>query len=100
MRDDDVKILHEHTLDLAELCRYCRVSAEHVQQWIELGILAPLATTERRFSGEAALYARRLARLERELLLDALSAAMLADLLQEVEQLRAEVRRLQFHIRS
>ena len=91
-----VAMLEEPSLTLEDLCRAVPVSAQWVEERVEAGLLAGIATGELgqwRFDAPALLRARRMMRLERDF--DAVPelAALVADLESEIARLRQRLRR-------
>ncbi|WP_406827531.1 chaperone modulator CbpM [Microbulbifer sp. ARAS458-1] len=91
------EVLDEHSiLTLRELCRACNLSAEQVLAMVEQGVIdAQEEGTGLRFSGICVRRVRRVYRLERDLGVNHAGAALALELLDEIEQLRARVRRLE-----
>jgi chaperone modulatory protein CbpM len=81
---------------LSELGRACRVSTETLLVLVREGVLTPIARDESppRFDGAALARARRALRLVHDLEIDAAATALVLDLLDEIERLRARLRRL------
>ena len=80
---------------LDDLCRACGTDAERVAALVHEGVLAPVGdrTMEWRFGGADLPRARRATRLMLELELNAAGAALVLDLVDEVEALRSRLRR-------
>lgn len=87
----------EVELTLGELCRVCQVPAEQVFELVEEGILEPLGRDPQgwRFRGISVRRVRCTLRLERDLGVNAAGAALALDLLDELEALRARMRRFE-----
>ena len=83
-------------LTLIELCRACRAQEEQVRVWVVEGVLAPIgeAPHEWRFAGNSLRRARLAATLTRELEINAPGVALALDLMDEIEALKASLRRL------
>lgn len=81
-------------LTLEELCRACAVEPVWVIHHVEEGLLEPLSgpTDRWRFTGSSLMRTRRMRALERDF--DAVPelAALMVDLLEEVEILRSRLR--------
>lgn len=78
-------------LTLDDLARCARVSAEWIATHVEAGALQPergAAARDWRFTSETLVRVRRLAQLERTYDADPQLAALTADLMEEVAQLR------------
>jgi chaperone modulatory protein CbpM len=98
MRDDDIltgAVLEEACLSLEELASVCSVSTEWVVRHVEEGALSGVAgsVAEWRFTSRDLARARHIRALERDF--DAVPelAALVADLLEELDALRARLRR-------
>ena len=82
-------------LTLEELCTACAVEPVWVIQHVEEGLLSPMtgAVTSWRFTSATLTRTRRIRRLERDF--DAVPelAALMADLLEEIDTLRVHVTR-------
>jgi len=92
MSDRDLDTL----FTLEELARLCAVEREWVIRHVEDGLLVTAGTVERQFTPAALVRARRMRQLERDF--DAVPelAALMADLLEELDAMRAEMRRRGF----
>lgn len=98
MSDEDIlagKILEDACLTLEELCAACALEQEWVVRRVEEGLLPVSGTVvaEWRFSSAGLARARRMREIEREF--DAVPelAALVADMLEEMDELRARLRR-------
>jgi len=82
-------------LTLAELCRSCRLPAEQVLVLVEEGVIEPLGRDpiHWRFRGVSVRRVRCALHLERDLGVNAAGAALALDLLEELEAMRARLRR-------
>jgi chaperone modulatory protein CbpM len=83
-------------LDMAEFCEATDLSDVYVIEIVEHGILEPQGTAPRDwlFNDYELAVAKRAAKLRRELELEWEGVALALDLLEEVQQLRAENRML------
>ncbi len=83
-------------LTLFELCRVCQVPEEQVHGWVDEGVLQPLGRSpvEWRFTGPALRRTRVAVRLSRDLELNSPGVALALELLEEIEELRGQLRRL------
>jgi chaperone modulatory protein CbpM len=83
-------------LDMAEFCEATDLSDVYVIEIVEHGILEPQGTVPQdwRFSDYELVLAKRAAKLRRDLELEWEGVALAMDLLEEVQQLRAENRML------
>jgi len=92
------ELLDEDTeYSLAELCRQCGVPAECLLELVEEGVIVPRgqATAGWRFSSISILRVQRALRLRRDLGVNLAGAALALDLLDEMERLRARLRRFE-----
>jgi chaperone modulatory protein CbpM len=84
----------EHALDLEAFAQACGAAIEEIRLLVEEGLLRP--TVEQpawRFGGEALARARRIRRLQRDFEANLDSVAVMLDLMDENERLRALLRR-------
>lgn len=98
MREDELSIaalVDEAAYDLDELARSCVVSRQWVLDRVAEGLLAGIASGagERRFSARDRLRAARMFSLERDFEAVPELAALAADLMEEIDRLRARLRR-------
>ena len=91
-----VVLSEQETVTLDELAGLCTVETRWVVELVEQGVLEPLArpTGEWHFAATALGRVRTAERLHRDLELDAAGIALALDLLDEIESLRARLRRL------
>lgn len=84
-------------LSLRELTRCCRLSRDLLLQMVAEGLLQPQgpAPESWRFPGPQVRRAQRAARLMHDLELDLPAAALVLELLEEVERLRIRLRHLE-----
>jgi chaperone modulatory protein CbpM len=88
--NDDIDI------SLCEICQTCGVTAEHILDMVDEGIIAPQAgksPRQWRFSGKAVTRVQITLRLQRDLRVNLASAALILDLLEELQELRRLPRR-------
>ena len=91
-------VIDEHTeLTLNDLSRACSSSAEWIIELVEQGTLEPISyrQTQWRFTGSSLQKARTAMRLQRDLGINLAGIALVIDLLEEIEQLRTRVHRLE-----
>ncbi len=83
-------------ITLRELCAACELSAEQVISLVDEGVIEayPKGNTLH-FSGICVRRVRRVYRLERDLGVNHAGAALALELLEEIDQLRAKIRRLE-----
>ena len=83
-------------LTLVELCRACCAHEEQVQVWVVEGVLTPIGASppEWRFAGASLRRARLALTLTRELEINAPGVALALDLMDEIEALKASLRRV------
>ena len=79
---------------LEDLCVACNVETGWVVALVEHGVIEPLgrSQSEWQFSSLAVLRVARARRLERDLSLDAPGIALVLELLDEIDQLRARLK--------
>jgi chaperone modulatory protein CbpM len=79
---------------LAELCRSCGVHAEVIADMIEYGIIEPSGdtATQWRFAGGCLWRVTTVVRLQRDLDLNMAGAALALDLIEEVRELRRQLK--------
>lgn len=88
----DAELIDEQTLDLQELASACAVPPTWVIERVEAGLLACSSSAgEMRFASAHLVRARRMVTTERCFDANQEVAALVADLLEEVEQLRRQV---------
>lgn len=88
----DAVLIDEHTLDLQELASACAVPPTWVVERVEAGLLACSSSAgEMRFASAHLVRARRMVTTERCFDANQELAALVADLIEEVEQLRRVV---------
>lgn len=88
----DAVLVDEETLDLQELASACAVPPTWVIERVEAGLLAcQSAAGEMRFASAHLVRARRMVTTERRFDANQEVAALVADLIEEVEQLRRQV---------
>lgn len=102
MADDKAvrgELIDEATLTLEELARACAVEVDWVIERLESGLLADGShyvsrqrLTGQRFTSRDLTRARRLRQVERDFEVEPELAALVADLLEEVERLRTRLR--------
>lgn len=87
----------EIELSLAELCRACQLPAERVVELVDEGVIEPVGRDPARwrFRGISVRRVRCVQRLERDLGVNVAGAALAIELLEELERLRARLRRLE-----
>ena len=80
-------------LDLAELARVCGTTSGFIEALIAEDLLAPARPQAPGFGGAEIARVRRILRLQRDFEASLPSVAILLDLLDEIERLRARLRR-------
>lgn len=85
----------EAPMSLAELARACRAQEEELRVWVFEGVLEPLGGSppEWRFTGASLRRARVALTLTRELELNPPGVALALELMDEIEALKASLRR-------
>ncbi|MEP6609493.1 MAG: chaperone modulator CbpM [Burkholderiaceae bacterium] len=82
-------------ITLEELCRTCNVDAEFVELLAEEGLLSVSSTDlQRGFASAEITRVRRIRRLQRDFEASLPAAALMLELLDEIEQLRTALRRI------
>ncbi len=86
----------EIRLSLLELCRACNAPEAQIRVWVVEGVLEPIGESpqEWRFTGRSLQRAARALRLTRDLDLEPPGVALALDLLDEIAELRARLRRV------
>jgi chaperone modulatory protein CbpM len=81
-------------LTVRDLSRMCAVDERHIVEFVEEGVLTVVEvdTSEWHFSGAALRRARLALRLERDLELNLADVALALELMDELEQLRRELK--------
>ncbi len=79
-------------ISLKELCRSCGVNAEYVIEMVEQGVVDPLGPSPRewRFPGPSVRRVQIALRLQQDLRVNLSGAALVLDLLEELEALRQQ----------
>lgn len=81
-------------LDLEAFATACGLDPAWVQRLVEEGLLQPASDPQGwRFGGPALARARRIRRLQRDFEASLQSVAVMLELLDEIERLRAQIRR-------
>ncbi|MGQ0593528.1 MAG: chaperone modulator CbpM [Gammaproteobacteria bacterium] len=90
-----ILIREQDALSLEEMVEACGADTAWVVELVEVGVLSPEGRDEAawRFGAPDLLRARRLARLARDFEASTEAAALILDLLDEIERLRARLRR-------
>jgi chaperone modulatory protein CbpM len=88
----------ECSFSLDELSHACSVRTEYIIELVDEGIIEPLESRRDQqhwyFTGENLLRARKARRLQRDLGINLAGAALVLDLMEEVDQLHQRLRRL------
>ena len=90
------KILEEEVeLSLADLCRASQLPAERLIEWVHEGVVEPVGRNPETWSfhGVSLQRVRCARRLEEDLGVNTAGIALALDLLDEIERLRARLRR-------
>ena len=87
----------DEEMTLAQLCRACELSEQEIIELVEQGIIDPLGPepAEWRFVSVSLRRVRITRNLQRDLGVNAPGAALAMELLEEIEELRARLRRLE-----
>lgn len=84
----------EHALELAEFAAACGIDTAFVQLLVDEGLLRPAVEQPAwRFGGEELARVRRIRRLQRDFEANLQSVAVMLDLIDEIERLRAQLQR-------
>ena len=84
----------EHTLELEAFASACGAEVDYVRVLVDEGLLQPAAVQPAwRFGGEELTRVLRIRRLQRDFDANLQSVAVMMDLIDEIERLRAELRR-------
>ena len=85
----------ELTFTTVELGRACNADEAHIELWVSEGVLQPSgeSPSQWRFSGRSLSRMRVAMRLSRDLEINASGVALALELLDEIEQLEARLRR-------
>jgi chaperone modulatory protein CbpM len=100
MNSHDLSLVHtgtvieEDSLTLGQLCRACCVHADWIISLVEESIIEPQGEDIRlwRFSGASLVRARSALRLQRDLGVNLAGIALVLDLMEELESLRAQMK--------
>lgn len=95
-RDNILKgaLLEEQALDVQELASACAVAPEWIVERVQAGLLSCSASGgEMRFASAQLIRARRMVTTERSFDANQELAALVADLIEEVEHLRRQLQR-------
>ena len=92
-----VVIDERYELTVTEICRACSGTQEWVTELVSEGVLEPIGkgTGELRFPGTSLSRARTAMHLQRDLGLNLAGVALALDMLDEIENLRARLRRFE-----
>lgn len=84
-------------LTLVELCRACKLTAEQVLELVDHGVVEPQGRQPAswRFTGISIQRVRCAQRLQQDLGVNTAGIALVLDLLDELEQMRQRLRRLE-----
>jgi chaperone modulatory protein CbpM len=85
------------SLSLEELCHACRVRSEWIEELVDEGILEPQGGEVRvwHFPGVSLRRVRTVHRLQQDLGVNLAGAALVLDLMDELEAIRARLRRFE-----
>jgi chaperone modulatory protein CbpM len=80
-------------MTLRDLSRICSVDERHIVEFVEEGVLNVIEVrSEWHFTGDALRRARLAVRLERDLELNLAGVALAVELIEEIEQLRRQLK--------
>lgn len=84
----------EHALELEAFAAACGIEVDFVHQLVDEGLVQPVAVQPAwRFGGEELARVRRICRLQRDFEANLQSVAVMLDLIDEIERLRAQLQR-------
>lgn len=100
MKSNEILLVHtgavieDDSLTLGQLCRACGAHADWVISLVEESIIEPAGEEMRlwRFSGASLVRARSALRLQRDLGINLAGIALALDLMEELENLRAQIK--------
>jgi hypothetical protein len=84
----------ETRLSAERLAAIAGISREELDRWVGLGLVEPVAPGAGEFTVSTAIRVQRMWRLHGDLGVDLFGAAIIVDLVDRMEQLEAEVRRI------
>jgi len=89
-------VIEDDSLTLEQLCRACDVHADWVISLVEESIIEPQGDEMHRwrFSGTSVVRVRSALRLQRDLGVNLAGIALALDLMEELESLRTELKRM------
>ena len=89
-----VCLIDEHALELEAFAAACGTEVHFVRLLVEEGLVQPVAVHPAwRFGGEELARVRRICRLQRDFEANLQSVAVMVDLIDEIERLRARLQR-------
>jgi len=90
-----VCLTEDHALELEAFAAACGTEVEFVRLLVDEGLVQPVALQPAwRFGGEELARVRRICRLQRDFEANLQSVAVMLDLIDEVERLRAQLQRV------
>jgi len=90
-----VCLAEEHALDIEAFAAACGTEVEFVRLLVDEGLVRPAAEQPAwRFGGEELARVRRIRRLQRDFEANLQSVAVMLDLIDEIERLRAQLERV------
>ena len=89
-----VCLIDEHALELEAFAAACGTEAEFVRLLVDEGLVQPVALQPAwRFGGEELARVRRICRLQRDFEANLQSVAVMMELIDKIEHLRAQLQR-------
>jgi chaperone modulatory protein CbpM len=89
-----VCLADEHALELEAFAAACGTAPEFIQSLVDEGLVQPIAVHPAwRFGGEELARVRRIRRLQRDFEANLQAVAVMLDLIDEIERLRATLHR-------
>lgn len=105
MTKKDITIIADYTvstpLTLEDFCEICRVNEEYLRDMIEFGIVAPMNEDDNwQFEPTYLQRAQTALRLQRDLEINLAGAALVLDLLDQIQDLRTQAEILERHLKG
>ena len=90
------------TFTLEQFCSVCRIAPQLVTEMVEEGVIEPhgASKSEWMFTYSAVIRIQRACRLQHDLEINLPGVALSVDLLEEIDQLRLELKKLQRQLKS
>lgn len=95
------QLVDENTrIHVTELCHICHIEPDFIIEMVEFGILEPEGDTSEnwQFRGPDVYVTKTVLRLQRDLEVNLSGAAVIVQMMEEVEELRQKIRWLEQHL--